>query len=99
METVRVMTQLTSDERETVLNYSNEDKMWYAYTTILKHYNRFKKQGWEIKKQFVYEDGSVCGGEFIASDRSITIRNAEKKKMSDKQLCNLGGADDEDDEE
>lgn len=99
METVKVMTQLTSDERETVLNYSNEDKMWYAYTTILKHYRRFEKQGWNLKKKLVYEDGSLCGGEFEASDRAITIRNAEKKKMSDKQLGNLGGVDDEDDEE
>ncbi len=98
MEIVKFNTKLTTEERETLLLYSAIDKKWFADTTIPKHYNRFVKQGWEVKKQFVYADGSIAGGQLEAPERAITIRNAEKKKMTDKQLGNLGGFDDEDDE-
>ena len=99
METIKVTTRLSAEERETVLVYDNIDKVWRMDSTILKHFNKAKKQGWIQTAEFVYEDGSVCGGVFEAPARAITIRNAEKKQMSEKQLGNLPNNEDEDDEE
>ena len=42
------------------------------------------------------EDGTVCGGAFKAPARAITIRNAEKKQMSEAQMGNLAADEDED---
>lgn len=98
METIKVNTRLSTEERETVLVYDNIDKKWLMDTTVSKHYNKAKKQGWVQTAEFIYEDGSICGGAFEAPDRAITLRNAEKKQMSEKQMNNLRG-DDEDDEE
>lgn len=99
METIKVTTRLSAEERETVLVYDNIDKVWRMDSTIPKHFNKAKKQGWIQTAEFVYEDSSICGGAFEAPARAITIRNAAKKQMSEKQLGNLQGNDDEDDEE
>ena len=98
MKTIMVNNRLSSEERETVLVYSSIDKMWHMDTTVPKHCNKAKKQGWNQTVEYVYDDGSVCGGAFEASARAITIRNAEKKQMSDKQMGNLFADDDEEDE-
>ena len=98
MKAIKVNTRLSTEERETVLVYNNADRKWYVDTTVPKHVNRFKKQGWTQTVEYVYEDGSVCGGAFEGLERAITIRNAEKKQMSEKQMGNLLG-DDEDDED
>ena len=98
METIKVGTRLSTEERETVLVYSYSDKKWYMDTTVPKHANKAKKQGWTQTDEYVYEDGTVCGGAFIAPDRAITIRNAEKKQMSEKQMGNLHNDEDEDKE-
>lgn len=95
MKTINVSTKLTNEERETVLVYDNIDKVWIMDSTIPKHCNKAKKQGWKQITEFVYEDGTVCGGVFEAPARAITIRNAEKKQMSEAQMSNLFG-DDED---
>ena len=97
METIKVTNRLSSEERETILVYNNADKVWYMDSTITKHTNKAKKQGWTQTTEYVYEDGTVCGGAFEASARAITIRNAEKKQMSEAQMGNL--SIDEDDEE
>ena len=60
--------------------------------------NKAKKQGWTQTAEYVYEDGMVCGGAFEAPQRAITIRNAEKKQMTEKQMGNLCSDDDEDEE-
>ena len=60
-------------------------------STIPKHFRKAFKQGWEPIKQYVYEDGSVCGMVLTASERSITIRNSTKRQKSDKQMHNLIG--------
>jgi hypothetical protein len=100
METVNVTTRLSTEERETVLVYSNIDKKWYVDTTLPKHVNKFKKQGWTQTAEYVYEDGSVCGGAFEGSEKAITIRDPNKKRvMSDKQMQNLYKHDDDEDEE
>ena len=98
METVKVTSRLSAEERETVLVYDNIDKVWRMDSTVPKHFNKAKKQGWKQTAEFVYEDGAVCGGTFEAPARAITIRNAEKKQMTEAQMGNLISGDDEDDE-
>ena len=98
METTKVSTRLSTEERETILVYSYSDKKWYMDTTVPKHVNKAKKQGWVQTDEYIYEDGTVCGGAFIAPERAITIRNAEKRQMSDKQMSNLPDGEDEDEE-
>lgn len=93
METIRINSRLTLEERETILVYDSVDKVWKMDTTITKHMNKAKKQGWTQTAEYVYEDGMVCGGAFEAPQRAITIRNAEKKQMGN--LC----SDDEEEEE
>jgi hypothetical protein len=102
METIKITGKLTNEERETVIVYDNTEKKWYVDTTLTKHANKFKKQGWVQTSEYIYEDGTVCGGAFEASDKGITIRNPNKKRvMSDKQMTNLHkhDEDDEDDED
>ena len=98
MQTIKIGTRLSNEERETILVYDNVDKKWIMDTTIPKHCNRAKKQNWTQTAEFVYEDGVVCGGVFEAPARAITIRNAEKKQMTEKQLGNLPNDECEDDE-
>ena len=95
MEITKLTTRLSSEERETVLVYDNIDKVWRMDSTIPKHFNKAKKQGWVQTAEFIYEDGSICGGAFEAPARAITIRNAEKKQMSEKQMGNLFTDEDE----
>lgn len=97
MEIIKVTTRLSAEEKETILNYDNIDKVWLMDSTVPKHFNRALKQGWTPTAKYVYEDGTVCGMALTAPARAITIRNTEKKKMSDKQLENL--LSDEDDDE
>jgi hypothetical protein len=99
MEIIKVTTRFSSEERETVLVYDNIEKVWHMDSTMPKHFNKAKKQGWTQTAEFIYEDGTVCGGVFEAPARAITIRSTKKKQMSEKQLGNLSGNDDDDDEE
>ena len=98
MEVIKVNTRLSAEERETLLNYDNVDKVWLMDSTVPKHFNRALKQGWTPIAKYIYEDGTVCGMVFTAPARAITIRNTEKKQMSEKQMGNLLSNDDEDDE-
>ena len=95
MQTVIIKERLSLEEKETLLLYDMVDKKWTMDTTVLKYYNKAKRQGWKQIKEFVYEDGVVCGGVFEAPDRAVTIRNVDPKQMSDKQMGNLF-QDDED---
>ena len=102
MDTIKVTSKLSNEERETVIVYDNTEKKWYADTTLAKHVNKFKKQGWTQTTEYVYEDGSICGGAFEGSDKAITIRNPNiKRVMSDEQMKNLHrrNEEDEDDED
>ena len=98
METIKVTTRLSAEERETVLVYDSIDKKWIMDTTVPKHMNKAKRQGWLQTAEFIYEDGMPCGGAFEAPARAITIRNAEKKQMSEAQMGNLHSDDEEDDD-
>lgn len=96
IENIKIMGKLISEERETIIVYDNIDKKWRVDTTLTKHMNKLKRQGWIQIAQYVYEDGTVCGGVFEGPERAITIRNAEKKQMSETQMGNLFGDEDED---
>lgn len=89
METIKITGQLTIEERETILVYDSIDKHWIIDTTVPKHFRKALKQDWTPIKQYVYEDGTVCGMVLKAPERAVTIRNVEKKKMSEKQMKNL----------
>lgn len=98
MKTIKINNRLSLEERETVLIYDSVDKMWHMDTTVPKHANKAKKQNWTQTVEYVYEDGTVCGGVFEAPARAITIRSTEKKQMSEKQMGNLVSSDDEDED-
>ena len=89
METIKVANRLTNEEKETILSYDSIDKTWNMYSTVPKHFRKALKQGWSLIKQYVYDDGTVCGMELVAQDRAVTIRSTTKKQMSEKQLENL----------
>jgi hypothetical protein len=98
MKTIKINSRLTNEERETIIVYSGVDKMWKMDTTITKHANKAKKQGWTQIAEYAYDDGTVCGGAFSAPARAITIRNAEKKQMTEKQMGNLAFIDEDDED-
>lgn len=95
MKIVKISGRLTSEEKEVHLSYDYINKMWVMDTTVMKYYNKAKKQQWTQLVDYVYDDDTVCGGVFEAPDYAITIRSTIKKQMSDKQLNNLSGFDDE----
>jgi hypothetical protein len=95
METIKVNNRLTAEERETILHYDVINKIWIMDSTVQKHFNKALKQKWTPIKQYVYEDGTVCGMVLTAPARAITIRSTDKKQMSEKQMYNLFD-DDED---
>lgn len=90
MQRIKIKERLTLEEKEVLLHFDPVDKKWIMDTTIMKYYNKALRQNWEQLKEYVYEDGSVCGGVFVAPDYAVTIRSTSKKQMSEKQMCNLG---------
>lgn len=99
METIKVTSRLTAEERETILHYDVVNKIWSMDSTVPKHFNKALKQKWTPITQYVYEDGTVCGMVLTAPARAITIRSTEKKQMTERQLGNLHDNEDDDDEE
>ena len=93
MEVIKVNAKLTNEERETILNYDSITKSWIMDSTVPKHFHRAVKQGWIPIRQYVYDDDTVCGMVLKAPKRAVTIRNVEKKKMSEKQMKNLSEED------
>lgn len=94
METIKINVKPTLEERETLLSYNPIDNVWVADSNIPKHFRKLIKQGWTPIRQYVYEDGTVCGMVLTGPERAITFRNTTKKQMSEKQLNNLNGSDD-----
>ena len=89
MQTIKINNRLSIEERETHLWFDSINNVWTIESFIPKHFKKAIKQGWTTIKQYIYDDGSVCGMELTAPARAITIRNAEKKKLSEKQMNNL----------
>lgn len=94
MKTIKIEgNRLTIEERETILNYDSVEKMWIMDSTVPKHFRKAMRQGWTPTKQYVYDDGTVCGMVLTAPERAITIRSTAKKQMSEEQLKNLNDDD------
>lgn len=90
MERIKVAgMHLTSEEREIHLYLDPIDRIWVLDAFMPKYFRKAIKQGWTPIREYVYEDGTVCGMSFTAPERAISIRNIAKKKLSDKQLKNL----------
>ena len=99
METIKITTHLSTEEKESVMVYDYVDKVWRAETVIPKHLNKWKKQGWKQTAEYIYDDGSVCGGAFVVPEKAVSFRNPNiKRVMSEKQMQNLHKNDDEDED-
>ena len=46
MKIIKLKSRLSTDEKETCLNYDYIDKKWVMYSFISTHYNKALKQGW-----------------------------------------------------
>ena len=100
METIKLSTRLTAEERETILNYNSLDKVWIMDSMVPKQFRKALKQGWTPLVEYVYEDGTVCGMVLTAPEKAITIRNPNKVRvMSELQMNNLHGHSDEDEDD
>ena len=95
MEIIKIYCKPTIEERETLLSYNPIDNVWVVDSNIPKHFRKFVKQGWTPIRQYVYEDGTICGMVLTGPERAITFRSTAKKQMSEKQLRNLSGLDNE----
>jgi len=99
MKTIIINNRLTREEKETHIYYDYESNTTIMHSTVARDFNKAKRQGWEPVVQYVYDDGVVCGMELTANGNAITIRNPHKKRvMSEKQMQNLHGHDDEDED-
>lgn len=81
--------RLTAEEREVYLNFDPMDKMWTMESFVPKYFRKAIKQGWTPIRQYVYDDGTVCGMTLTGPERAVSVRNVNKKKLSAKQLSNL----------
>ena len=93
MEIIKVSTRLSNEEREVHLYLDPIDRVWVLDAFMPKYFRKAIKQGWTPIRQYVYDDGTVCGMSLTAPERSISIRNTEKKKLSKKQLETLNSED------
>lgn len=92
METIKISgTKLMNEEREVYLYFDPVEKMWTLDAFVPKYFRKALKQGWTPIREYIYEDGTVCGMTLTASERAVTIRNVDKKKLSGNQLGNLKG--------
>lgn len=95
MEIIKINGRLTLEEREALLHYDGVTKTWTMDSFAPKIFRKALKQGWTPVRQYIYDDGTVCGMTLTGPERAVTIRSTTKKQMSEKQLGNLGGSDDE----
>ena len=92
METIKIIgIKLTNEEREVHLWFDPIEKVWMLDAFIPKYFRKAIKQGWTPVREYVYEDGTICGMSLIGPERAISVRSVNKKKLSEKQLKNLNG--------
>lgn len=94
METIKISTRLLNEEREVHLYLDPIDRVWVLDAFAPKYFRKAIKQGWTPIREYVYDDGTVCGMSLTAPERAISIRNVEKKKLSEKQLKHLNTGND-----
>ena len=96
METIKMTgVKLMNEEREIYMYLDPVERVWTLDAFMPKYFRKAIKQGWTPIRKYVYEDGTVCGMSFTAPERAVTLRNPEKKKLSEKQLNNLNKDDEE----
>ena len=92
METIKVTgMKLTNEEREVHLYFDPIEKVWTMDAFVPKYFRKAIKQGWTPIREYVYEDGTVCGMSLVGPEKAVSVRNVNKKKLSEKQLKNLNG--------
>lgn len=81
----------TREEYEVILNYDYIAGQWTAWTNIPAYINKFRKQGWSVRREDKYDDGSVCSVTFTAPKPSVSIGKAvrPKRNLSDLQRLEL----------
>ena len=90
METIKITgNKLVNEEREIHLYLDPVERVWILDAFMPKYFRKAVKQGWTPIREYIYEDGTVCGMSFTAPERCISFRNVEKKKLSDKQMAIL----------
>ena len=76
---------LTAEERETILNYNEENNYWEVYTAVRKHMNKFDKLGWECVNVEYYPDGEISGKSYKVPNWAICFRSPVKKELTEEQ--------------
>ena len=72
-----VFTFLT-EEKETTLNYSYADKLWYFYTNVPSHITKLiRLKGSEYKILTVNSNGAVTSISGTLSSKQISFRNLQ----------------------
>ena len=71
-----------SEEKETNLNYSYADNLWYAYTNVSKYITKLLKLKTvlEIKVLTVNENGTITSMSAVLADKQISFRNIVENK-------------------
>lgn len=94
MEIIKVSgMKLTNEEREVHFYLDPIERIWVLDAFMPKYFHKAIKQGWVPIREYVYEDGTVYGMSFTAPERCISIRNINKKKISEKQRKSLNTSD------
>ena len=81
-----------SEEKETNLDYSHSDNLWYVYTNVSKYITKLLKLKTvlEIKVLTVNENGTITSMSAVLDDKQISFRNiVEKKEGTEKYLLPL----------
>ena len=71
-----------TEEKETNLNYSYADNLWYMYTNVSKYITKLLKLKTvlEIKVLTVNDSGTITSMSAILDDKQISFRNIVEKK-------------------
>ena len=90
METIKITgMRLSNEEREVHFYLDPIERVWIVDAFMPKYFRKLIKQGWTPIREYIYEDGTVCGMSFTAPERAISVRKPEKKKVSEKQREHL----------
>lgn len=79
--------KLTKEERETTVNYSEIDGIWYIDTSVSSHMKKLDKLGYKCTNTLYYPDGTVEAKQYECPKFAISFRKPEKVKreMSEEQ--------------
>ena len=81
-----VTEKLSRGERECILLYNDEERVWYADSSIPKFWRRLEKKGWTLVSTQYYADGTVCSKSFKGSAKGVSITDPFKKReMTEEQ--------------